>query len=45
VALADGYTMSCLDMILDLEVKLGNYTLSDTFYVVDLSDTDSVLGV
>jgi hypothetical protein len=45
VAVADGYTMSCLDMIPDLEVKLGNYTLTDTFYVVDLSDTDAVLGV
>jgi predicted aspartyl protease len=45
VAVADGYTMTCLDMILDLEVKLGNYTLTDTFYVVDLSDTDVVLGV
>jgi hypothetical protein len=45
VAVADGYTMSCLDMIPNLEVKLGNYTLIDTFYVVDLSDTDVVLGV
>jgi hypothetical protein len=24
VTVADGYTMTCLDMILDLEVKLGN---------------------
>jgi hypothetical protein len=38
VAVVDGYTMTCLDMILDLEVKLGNYTLTDTFYVVDLVD-------
>jgi hypothetical protein len=45
VAVADGYTMTCLDMIPDLEVKLGNYTLTDTFYVVDLSDIDVVLGV
>jgi hypothetical protein len=45
VAVADGYTMSCLDMVPHLEVKLGNYTLTDTFYVVDLSDTDVVLGV
>jgi hypothetical protein len=45
VAVADGYTMTCLDMIPDLEIKLGNYTLTDTFYVVDLSDTDVVLGV
>jgi hypothetical protein len=45
VAVADGYTMTCLDMIPNLEVKLGNYTLTDTFYVVELSDTDVVLGV
>jgi hypothetical protein len=45
VAVADGYTMTCLHMIPDLEVKLGNYTLTDTFYVVELSDTDVVLGV
>jgi hypothetical protein len=37
--------MTCLDMIPYLEVKLSNYTLTDTFYVVDLSDTDAVLGV
>jgi hypothetical protein len=29
--------MTCLDMIPDLEIKLGNYTVTDTFYVVDLS--------
>jgi hypothetical protein len=45
VAVENGYTMTCLDMVPGLEVKLGNYTLMDTFYVVDLSDTDAVLGV
>jgi hypothetical protein len=45
VVVADGYMMTCLDMIIDLEVKLGNYTMIDTFYVLDLSDTDVVLGV
>ena len=45
MAVADGYTMSCLDMIPDLEVKLGNYTLTDTFYVVDLSDMDAMSEV
>jgi hypothetical protein len=44
IAMVYGYAMTCLDMIPDLEVKLGNYTLTDTFYVVDLSDTDAVLG-
>jgi hypothetical protein len=45
VVVEDGYMMTCLDMIPDLEVKLGNCTLTDTFYVVELSDTDVVLGV
>jgi hypothetical protein len=37
--------VECLDRVLDLEIKLGNYTVRDTFYVVHLSDTDVVLGV
>jgi hypothetical protein len=45
VAVADGHTVECLDRVPDLEIKLGNYTVRDTFYVVDLSDTDVVLGV
>jgi hypothetical protein len=45
VAVVDGHTLECLDKVLDLEIKLGNYTVRDTFYVVDLSDTDVVLRV
>jgi hypothetical protein len=45
VAVADGHTVECLDKVPNLEMKLGNYTVRDTFYVVDLSDTDVVLGV
>jgi hypothetical protein len=45
VEVTTGYTMACLDMVPDLEVKLGNYSLIDTFYVVGLSYTDAVLGV
>ena len=45
VVLADGHTVECLDIVSDLEIKLGNYTVRDTFYVVDLYDTDVVLGV
>jgi hypothetical protein len=37
--------MECLNKIPNLEMKLGNYTVRDTFYVVDLSDIDVVLGV
>jgi hypothetical protein len=43
VTVVDGHTV--LDRVLDLEIKLGNYTMRDTFYVVDLSDIDVVLGV
>jgi hypothetical protein len=45
VVVADGHTVECLDRVPDLEIKLGNYTVRDTFDVVDLSDTDVVLGV
>jgi hypothetical protein len=37
--------MKCLDRVPNLEMKLGNYTVIDTFYAVNLSDTDVVLGV
>jgi hypothetical protein len=37
--------VECLDRVPDLEIKLGNCTVRDTFYVVDLSDTGVVLGV
>jgi hypothetical protein len=45
IAVEDGHTVECLDKVPDLEIKLGNYTVRDTFYVVDLSDTNVVLGV
>jgi hypothetical protein len=34
----------CTQRIKGLEVTLGNYTLTDKFYVVDLADTHVVLG-
>jgi hypothetical protein len=37
--------VECLDRFPNLEIKLGNYTVRDTFYVVDLSDIYVVLGV
>jgi hypothetical protein len=37
--------MECLDRIRNLDMKLRNYIVRDTFYVVDLSNTDVVLGV
>jgi hypothetical protein len=45
VVVADGYNMVCTQRIKGLEVTLGNYTLTDDFYVVDLVDTHVVLGV
>jgi hypothetical protein len=45
VVVVYGYMMTCLDMVPYLEVKVDNYTLTDTFYVVDLSNTYAVLGV
>jgi hypothetical protein len=45
VAVADDHTVECLDRVPNLDMKLGNYTERDTFYVVDLLDTDVVLGV
>jgi hypothetical protein len=45
VAVADGHIVECINIVPNLEVKMGNYTVRDTFYVVDLSDTDVVLGV
>jgi hypothetical protein len=37
--------MECLDRVPNLYMNLGNYIVRDTFYVVDLLDTDVVLGV
>jgi hypothetical protein len=31
VAVADGHTVECLDRVLDLQIKLGNYTVRDNF--------------
>jgi hypothetical protein len=45
MAMVDGYYMKLLDMITNLGVKLGKYTMTDTFYVVDISYTYAVLGV
>jgi hypothetical protein len=36
--------MNFLDRVLDMEIKLGNYKMNETFYVVDLSNTDVVFG-
>jgi hypothetical protein len=45
VVVAYGYNMMCTHRVRGLEVTLGNYTLTDDFYVMDLEDTHVVLGV
>jgi hypothetical protein len=40
-----GYNMTYTQRNRGLEVKLGNFTLNDDFYVVDLEETNVVLGV
>jgi hypothetical protein len=45
VVVVDGYNMMCTQRIRGLEVTLGNYTLTDDFYIMDLADTHVVLGV
>jgi hypothetical protein len=45
VVVVDGYNMTCTHRIKGLNVTLGNYTLTNDFYVVYLVDTHVVLGV
>jgi len=45
VVVADGVNMTCTQNIPRLAAKLGNYTLNDDLYVVDLGDTNIILGV
>jgi len=45
VVVADGYKVMCTQRIRWLDVTLGNYTLTNEFYVVELADTNVVLGV
>jgi hypothetical protein len=45
VAVVDGYNVSCTKNISKLATTLVNYTLTNSFYVVDLADSNIVLGV
>jgi hypothetical protein len=45
VGVVDGYNVSCTKKISKLVVTLGNYTLTNEFYVIDLEDSSIVLGV
>jgi predicted aspartyl protease len=45
VVVAGGRVMPCTQKIPQLCVALGNYTVTDDFYVVELQDTNIILGV
>ena len=45
VIIPGGYKMECTRWITKLKITLGNYTLTDDFFVVDVSYTNVVLGV
>jgi hypothetical protein len=45
VVVVDGYNMTCTQKVPQLDVTLGNYTVTDDFYVVELADTNVILGV
>jgi hypothetical protein len=45
VIVEDGYNLECTHRIKGLHVTMGNYTLIDDFYAVDLVDTNVVWGV
>jgi hypothetical protein len=44
VVVVDKYNMTCTQRIRGLCVTMGNFTLIDEFYVVELADTNVVLG-
>jgi hypothetical protein len=45
VVVVDGCNLGCTHRIRGLRVTMGNYTLTNDFYVVDLEDTNIVLGI
>ena len=45
VVVAGGGCMECTRWIPKLNITLGNYNLTDDFFVVDVPDTNVVLGV
>jgi hypothetical protein len=45
VEVAGGHTMACDKYIPQMSLTLGRYTLTHDFYVVDIPDTNIILGV
>lgn len=45
VRVADGFAISCTKRIPRLSIQMGDYTLTDDFYVIGLGEIDTVLGI
>jgi hypothetical protein len=45
VVIPGGHQMSCTKWIPKLTITMGNYSMTDDFFVVDVPDTNVVLGV
>lgn len=45
VAIPVGHQMECTRYIPKLQLTMGNYTVTGDFFVVDVSNTNVVLGV
>ena len=45
VVVDSGHTMACTQKVLRLNVTLGKCNMTNDFYVVDLAETNVVLGV
>ena len=45
VKVARGTLLPCTHVIPRLQISMGNYTLADDFFVIDLIDTNIILGI
>ena len=45
VKVAGGTLLPCTHVIPRPQISMGNYTLIDDFFVIDLVDTDIILGI
>ena len=45
VKVAGGTLLPCTHVISLLQISMGNYTLEDDFFVIDLVETDIILGI
>ena len=45
VRIADRYILKCHRNIIGLPLKINNFDLRETFYVVNMGDTNLVLGM